>query len=458
MDELSEIAGVIKTGMVPAYIYSDPEVFEREREHLFSRAWVFLAHESEIPRPGDYVVRRVLNDSFIVVRDDTGRVRVHFNMCIHRGMQVCRAELGNTSQFRCPYHGWTYRTDGSLAALPFHTDAYGGDEGLPRGASGLLSAPAVDSYNGLIFVNLSEDSPPLAEFLGDFCFYLDFYTKQSEAGMELRGPQRWRVRSNWKIGCENFVGDMYHTPYTHQSVVDINLFREPRADKRKEGVLYFAGKGGGTTYKLPPGDFRSRLRYVGYPDVMIDRMEASWSTQQRALIGGDGFMVSAATAFPNLSFVHNWPVVDGDGTVAPFISIRQWQPVSATETEVLSWFAVDAGAPEQFKSDSYRAYLMCFGSSGMFEQDDVENWLSITTVSQGALARRLTLNSRMGLRSDDSMVGEPLRSFAGPGFARVGYGEFNQRNWLTLWSSHLSGGEIEAVHPLHRDSTSRSGS
>jgi hypothetical protein len=187
---------------------------------------------------------------------------------------------------------------------------------------------------------------------------------------------------------------------------------------------------------------------------MIDRMGATWSTRQRALIGGDGFMVSAATAFPNLSFVHNWPVVDGDGTVAPFISIRQWQPVSATETEVLSWFAVDADAPEQFKADSYRAYLMCFGSSGMFEQDDVENWLSITTVSQGALARRLALNSRMGLRSDDSMIGEPLQSFAGPGFARVGYGEFNQRNWLTLWSSHLSGGEIESVHPLHRNAAS----
>ena len=67
------------------------------------------------------------------------------------------------------------------------------------------------------------------------------YTRQSADGLELRGPQRWRVRANWKIGCENFVGDMYHTPYTHRSVVDIGLFREPKANKRKEGVLYFAG-------------------------------------------------------------------------------------------------------------------------------------------------------------------------------------------------------------------------
>ena len=84
-------------------------------------------------------------------------------------------------------------------------------------------------------------------------------------------------------------------------------------------------------------------------------------------------MVSAATAFPNVSFVHNWPQIDDAGTVVPFISIRQWQPVSSTETEVLSWFAVDREAPESFKHDSYRAYLMCFGSSGMFSSSSLPN-------------------------------------------------------------------------------------
>ena len=143
---------------------------------------------------------------------------------------------------------------------------------------------------------------------------------------------------------------MYHTPHTHRSVVDIGLFREPKAHKRKEGILYFAGAGGGTTYKLPPGDFAERMRYVGYPDEMIERAHASWSPDQVAMVGDDGFIVSAATLFPNLSFVHNWPQVDDAGTVVPFISLRQWQPVSATETEVLSWFAVDREAPERVQA------------------------------------------------------------------------------------------------------------
>ncbi len=430
----------VRRGMIPAHIYNDEEIFRLERERLFSRAWVFVGHESEIPQPGDYVVRRVLEDSFIVARGEDGDVRALFNMCLHRGMQVCRAEMGNASHFRCPYHGWSYRNDGRLVGLPFHKDAYGGEAGFRRKGQTLLPAPSLDTYNGLIFVSMDPDAPPLREYLGDFAFYLDFYTKQSASGIELRGPQRWRVKANWKIGAENFAGDMYHTPQTHTSVVEIGLFREPKAEKRKDGCTYWAGNGGGTTYKLPPGTLEERLRYVGYPDAMIEKMTRSWSRQQLDVIGRDGFMISAASVFPNMSLVHNWPKVeDSSDEVLPFISIRTWQPVGPDETEVLSWFAVDAEAPEEFKALSYKAYLMCFGSTGMFEQDDVENWVSLTNTAAGSMARRLLLNSRMGLLEDGSNVVPALtpEQFSGPGEAYVGYGEYNQRHLLTRWAEHL---------------------
>ena len=94
------------------------------------------------------------------------------------------------------------------------------------------------------------------------------------------------MKANWKIGAENFAGDSYHTPHTHASVVDIGLFREPKASKRKEGALYMAGRGAGTTYKLPPGgSFDEQLRYVGYPAEMIaEIMGSTWSAAQRALV------------------------------------------------------------------------------------------------------------------------------------------------------------------------------
>jgi phenylpropionate dioxygenase-like ring-hydroxylating dioxygenase large terminal subunit len=431
----------VRRGMIPAHIYNDDDIFTLEKQRLFSRTWLFVAHESEIPQDGDYVVRRVLDDSFIITRGSDGRVRALFNMCLHRGMQVCRAEMGNASNFRCPYHGWTYRNDGRLTGLPFHRDAYGGDDGLPRDDQTLLPAPNLASYNGMIFINMDPNARPLHDFLGDFRFYLDFYTKQSRHGLQVRGPQRWRIKANWKIGAENFAGDMYHTPQTHTSIVEIGLFREPRAHKRKDGATYWAGPGGGTTYKLPAGGFEERMRYVGYPDDMVDRAKQVWTPRQQQLVGEDGFMISAATCFPNLSFVHNWPkVAEGpDDAVLPFISIRLWQPVSRNETEVYSWFAVDAAAPPEYQRLSYKAYLMCFGSTGMFEQDDVENWVSLTTTAGGAMARRLLLNSRMGLLADDRPVVEalPADAFHGPGRAQVGYNEHNQRQLLRRWADCL---------------------
>src|SRR4051812_11529445 len=144
-----------------AAVHSAPAVFDLERDRLFCRTWQFLAHESEIPEPGDYVVRRIVDDSFIVARDEHGRVRVLLNMCRHRGMQVCRAEAGNASHFRCPYHAWTYRNDGTLVGVPFHQEAYGGDAGFEKATNGLVAPPHVDSYRGLIFANLDPAAPPL---------------------------------------------------------------------------------------------------------------------------------------------------------------------------------------------------------------------------------------------------------------------------------------------------------
>lgn len=437
--DLSSVLAGVGAGQVRAAIYSDPAVYQLERERLFARTWQFLAHESEIPEPGDFVVRRIVDDSFIVARDDSGAVRVLLNVCRHRGMQVCRAEAGRAALFRCPYHAWTYRNTGQLVGVPFHQEAYGGDAGLDRARHGLVSPAQVDTYNGLIFANLDPAGPDLRSAIGDMAFFLDLYTRQSPAGAEVRGPQRWRVGCNWKIGAENFAGDSYHTPHTHTSVVEVGLFHEPRASRRKEGALYSAGPGGGTTYKLPGTDFAANMAYLGYPPAMVDAMRSTWTSEQQALAGPAGFMVSAATVFPNLSFVHNWPVVREGGGLVPFISLRLWQPVGPTETEVCSWFVVDQEAPEWFKRDSYKAYLMCFGSSGMFEQDDVENWTSITAMAKGHLASQVVLDATMGLAPGGGTLSSPLPDWPGPGRAYVGYGEYNQRAWLALWADHLAG-------------------
>ena len=76
MAEHAAVFDAVRRGMIPAHIYNDAEIFSLEKERLFSRSWMFVAHESEIPDVGDYVVRRVLEDSFIVSRGSDGQMQL----------------------------------------------------------------------------------------------------------------------------------------------------------------------------------------------------------------------------------------------------------------------------------------------------------------------------------------------------------------------------------------------
>jgi phenylpropionate dioxygenase-like ring-hydroxylating dioxygenase large terminal subunit len=95
-------------------VYTDPEIFDAEIDRIFGSTWVYVAHETEIPDRGDYKTTTIGRQPVIVVRDDSGRVRVFLNRCRHRGSIVCREEGGNARSFQCPYHGWIYANDGGL--------------------------------------------------------------------------------------------------------------------------------------------------------------------------------------------------------------------------------------------------------------------------------------------------------------------------------------------------------
>src|SRR3954447_25307155 len=166
---LEETTRTLPDGELPAGVFNDPDVFRLEREKIFDRSWVYLGHETEIPEPGDYVLRAIVDDQFVVVRDEGGEVRALLNHCRHKGMQICRSEIGNASHFRCPYHGWTYRNDGSLIGVPVQREAYGPDFDKSR-----LGPPSirVASHDGMIFGTLGDEAPPLEEWLGDAAWYL----------------------------------------------------------------------------------------------------------------------------------------------------------------------------------------------------------------------------------------------------------------------------------------------
>ena len=422
---VEEAAEALRGGELPAAIFNQEEVFELEREHVFGRSWVYLAHESEIPEPGDYVLRYIVHDPFIVVRDESGEVRALLNQCRHKGMRVCRSEAGNASHFRCPYHGWTYGNSGRLTGVPAQKDAFGLD--LDKSNLGLHRI-RVASYDGMIFGNPSEEAQPLEEWLGDARWYLDLWTKRSPGGLEVVGPpQRWVVNADWKLASENFTGDSYHTLMTHRSMVELGQAPgDPKYAMYGEQV-HIPGKGHGLMLiGAPPG--APLPPFWGLPEEMVEQAEASYPSREQFEVA-KSTRIMLGTIFPNLS-VHNpirRPHHHYKGHV-PMLTFRVWNPIGPGKIEVFSWFLVERDAPEEFKRQSAWSYLRSFGISGTFEQDDTEIWTLITRNTGTYLGSRLRLNYQMGgsLEIDEG--------WPGPGVAQPAtFSDASLRNFYQRW-------------------------
>lgn len=430
---LEDMSEKIKEGKIPSKIFHDAELFELEKEKIFTQSWCFLAHETEIPNPGDYVVRYIADDSFIVVRDETGKVQVLFNSCSHRGIPLCNAEVGNASHFRCPYHGWTYKNNGNLIGVPFGKELYG-EKGFCKEQWG-LKTPRVDIYNEMIFGCLDYDAVSLDEYLGDFKWYLDIYLKKSEAGVEVIGaPHRWIMDADWKVGADNFVGDAYHVGVTHRSIVEagINVPTGLNPHFHKHGVQVSAGMGGVGMVTMPPQSFG------GYPETIVEGIKKSLP-EQAVIMNSDKYslMQSHGNLFPNLSFLATAgapPNGPDDDYKVPQTTMRVWRPIAPGKMEVWSWFIVEKDAPQWYKDASYKAYVLTFGPSGTFEQDDAENFRGITKVAKGSMSKNHYLNYTIGMFSGV----QPIADWPGPGTAYPSaYFEANQRAFYSTYLDYM---------------------
>ncbi|HZT52046.1 MAG TPA: Rieske (2Fe-2S) protein, partial [Stellaceae bacterium] len=107
----------VAAGEVSREIYVNAEIYREEQERVFARAWLYVGHESQVAKPGDYIVSKMGEESVILTRDRAGKLHVFLNSCRHRGMKVCRYDDGNTRAFTCPYHAWTYDLDGRLIGV-----------------------------------------------------------------------------------------------------------------------------------------------------------------------------------------------------------------------------------------------------------------------------------------------------------------------------------------------------
>src|ERR1700722_20361922 len=196
----------------------DPEVFKAEQEKIFDKCWLYVGHDSELPKKNDFKTRNVGGRPIIFTRKADGSVGVFINSCTHRGAMLCREKEGNGRFIRCFYHAWSFDTAGNLVAMP-DDESYGPN--FDRERLCLVKPAKVDSYRGFVFLCWDEKAVDLVTYLAGAAEYLDLRADQGEDGnMEIiRGSHEYSMRANWKLLVENSI-DGYHAPATHQRYLE----------------------------------------------------------------------------------------------------------------------------------------------------------------------------------------------------------------------------------------------
>ena len=195
---------------LPARAYVSPEVYEREMREVFMKSWIFACHVSDVAAPGQYWTTEIAGEPVAVLRDKDGRLRALSNVCRHRAAQILSGEGSCPKVLRCPYHGWTYRQDGQLAAVP---EARGFDN-LDREAVRLPEF-RVGELSGLVFVCMSDETEALDTYFGDLPDKLA-RLRVAELTASRRYPAAYD--HNWKVIADNYL-EGYHIPVGHPGLL-----------------------------------------------------------------------------------------------------------------------------------------------------------------------------------------------------------------------------------------------
>jgi Rieske 2Fe-2S family protein len=224
----SATASIAGARALPQKYFVSPKIFADEATEIFSKAWVLVGHQSQIPDAGEFFVATVANESLIVVRDQQRQIRAFYNVCRHRGSRLKEEACGHSSAIQCPYHAWTYGLDGRLMGAPHMDDVPGFDK-----PDYSLLPVNLGLWEGFIFINLKKNPKPMEKW------FAPLNGKFSHWNIPiLQGAKRieYDVRANWKLMFENY-SECYHCPGVHPQLQKISPYDSAENDLREGPFL-----------------------------------------------------------------------------------------------------------------------------------------------------------------------------------------------------------------------------
>ena len=204
---------------MPARLYLDEAVYEKEKEAIFADTWHYIGHECQVQNPGDYLTLKIADESVFIMRGDDHVLRGFFNVCRHRAHQLLSGS-GNTKSIICPYHAWSYHKDGRLRHARFGRE-------MPNFDASNFCLPeiSVDSVHGFLFVNIDANAKPINELApglaDDMATNIPRLSELKPSGtFALDSPDSAHWNANWKVVVDNYV-ECYHCHHAHPALADI---------------------------------------------------------------------------------------------------------------------------------------------------------------------------------------------------------------------------------------------
>lgn len=431
----SQIAGLVELGRVHRRVYADPSLFDLEMARIFGRAWIFLAHESQVARPGDYILVRMGREEIIVTRAEDGRIHGLVNRCAHRGPRLCAAARGHSATFVCPYHAWQFRLDGSLAAVP-HRKSYAESFDLKDPTLSLARVARIAAYRGFVFGSMAADGPSLTDQLGVMTEAIDNLVDRSPAGeiSQEGGILRQEYRGNWKFHHEN-ANDILHPGFVHESSVaaaksDKRDYAAPAYDDHQTHTQLVSNNFSLREWESmeltgAPGGHSFMTGFYKSGNLDPARGDAEWQAYRADLARAHGAekaaRILAMDRFNNLI----WPNISIN---AQYQQIRIVEPVAVDRTVVKVFCFRLKGAPDRLFHRAVRFLTNLNSPFSMIIADDAE----IYERAQAGLASPYAqwLDMSRGLASDKPGAGGTLVS--------KGLSELPIRSQFRAWLAHMT--------------------